>query len=80
MANTAAHLARSTTATPHQNTRLPGACKANAERTHCIHGHKFDEENTYWWQGDRRQHPRRMFRRCNADRAAARAAAKKSTK
>jgi hypothetical protein len=77
MTNTVATLARSTAATPHQKTRLRGACKTNAERTHCTHGHKFDEPNTYWWQGDRRQ-PRRICRRCNADRTAARAAAKKT--
>jgi hypothetical protein len=65
--------------TNHQKTRLRGACKTNAERTHCAHGHEFDESNTYWWQGNRR-HPRRMCRRCNADRAAARAAAKNPKK
>jgi hypothetical protein len=25
----------------------------NARKTHCIHGHPFDEANTYWWKGHR---------------------------
>lgn len=33
----------------------------NREKTHCIHGHEFSEENTYLWHGKRR------CRRCNAD-------------
>lgn len=24
-----------------------------ARKTECIHGHPFDDENTYWWQGHR---------------------------
>lgn len=26
-----------------------------AAQTHCIHGHAFDEENTYLWRGTKRQ-------------------------
>ena len=26
---------------------------ANARKTHCAHGHPFDEHNTYWWHGTR---------------------------
>jgi hypothetical protein len=25
----------------------------NAEKTHCIHGHEFNSENTYWWKEER---------------------------
>lgn len=31
----------------------------NAFKTHCIHGHPFDQENTYW-------EPRTLVRRCKA--------------
>jgi len=58
--------------TSHQRRRLRGACKTNAERTHCTHGHKFDHQNTYWWQGDARAYPRRLCRACNRLRQRAR--------
>lgn len=25
----------------------------NGRKTHCTHGHAFDEKNTYWWRGKR---------------------------
>lgn len=27
---------------------------AQSRRTHCIHGHEFTDDNTYWWNGHRR--------------------------
>jgi len=54
--------------TPLENTRR--AERGQARKTHCIHGHRFDEANT-------RRHRRadgtvqRICRRCDADRAAA---------
>jgi HNH endonuclease len=35
---------------------------SRASQTHCIHGHLFDEANTYIWQG------KRHCRKCSADR------------
>ena len=35
-------------------------------RTHCKHGHPFDDANTYWWRGNR------MCRTCRTLRAASR--------
>ncbi len=36
---------------------------AKAEQTHCIHGHPFDEKNTYWYKGRHRH-----CRACSAAR------------
>lgn len=41
----------------------PWIAQRYAERTHCGHGHPFDEANTYWAEGGRR-------RRCRACKAA----------
>jgi hypothetical protein len=40
---------------------------ANAAKTHCIHGHEFNEENTYWRRD--RTPPTRMCRACSRQRA-----------
>ena len=40
--------------------RGKGVGSANARKTECIRGHKFDEENTYHWQG------KRQCKTCNA--------------
>lgn len=44
--------------TPAENSR-----RAKRRWTHCIHGHPFDEENTYW-----RKEGRRQCRQCHRDR------------
>jgi hypothetical protein len=54
--------------TPRENTlRGIGPSAVNARRTHCINGHAFTEDNTYYYRG-RRQHDRRFCRQCNAAR------------
>ncbi len=63
---------------PHQRRRLRGACKTNAERTECVHGHPFTNEANLYRYIDRDGNNHRMCRRCNADRAAARIARRKS--
>lgn len=35
----------------------------HSSKTHCRNGHPFDDENTYWWRGERRCRP------CNAKAA-----------
>jgi hypothetical protein len=40
------------------------ASRAAAMRTHCPHGHPYDEENTGWWGGHRH------CRTCNAEQCA----------
>lgn len=53
--------------TPYENNRRSQSPTAvNARRTHCVHGHPFDERNTYW----RKDRAGRMCRRCCADRMA----------
>lgn len=38
-----------------------GFVAKQAKQTYCIHGHKFDEENTYFWRGHRK------CRKCNIE-------------
>lgn len=40
-----------------------GASALNARKTHCVHGHPFDEENTHVWNGNR------ICRTCARNRA-----------
>lgn len=51
--------------TPRENSRrgqgIPGN---NARKTHCVHGHPFDEANTYYYR-DRRGRVSRCCRACN---------------
>lgn len=44
-----------------ENMRAPGSQSGhqNKSKTECIHGHIFDEANTYWWRG------KRNCRKCN---------------
>jgi hypothetical protein len=40
--------------TPRENTmRSEGIPAINARKTHCKRGHPFDDENTYWYRGER---------------------------
>ena len=36
-----------------QLVRFAEKAKERAERTHCLHGHEYTEENTYWFRGKR---------------------------
>lgn len=47
--------------------RLTGAAARFAQATHCIHGHAFDEANTYWYM-TARGGKGRFCRACAADR------------
>jgi hypothetical protein len=38
----------------------PGPPAINAAKTHCIHGHEFTPENTYWIT----THPGKLWRHC----------------
>lgn len=49
-----------------QVTNAENIRRAKRGRTHCIHGHEFSAENTYW-----RKEGRRMCRQCSRDRKAA---------
>lgn len=39
--------------TQYENLRRSQVWKVNAEKTHCPHGHPYDEANTYTWHGSR---------------------------
>lgn len=49
----------------------PQPSKAHADKTHCPHGHPYDEENTYHYVTSRGG-PGRMCRTCSRERAAKR--------
>ena len=52
-----------------------GLSAANARKTHCVHGHPFNEENTYFW----RDGTSRVCKTCLAERGRASGAARKTT-
>lgn len=58
--------------TPGENVRRGNAGKRYAERTHCPHGHPYDEDNTYVWRGGRH------CRTCNNNRTRAYKARKRA--
>lgn len=60
----------------HRVNVLRGTAQAafNARKTHCLRGHEFTPENTYWQAGGRKRSCRVCIQRRAAERAARRAA------